>query len=250
MKNQRLGILDWGIGGISIFRLVRPRIDAPVTYFSDTGVTPYGKMNPGELRLRLDIVIDLLRGRGVTHVVIGCNAASTAISSLPPNGFPIIGMIDSGVEASLKVHPRHLGVIGGRRTIASGIYRREFAKRGFAVSQRIAQPLSALIEAGDLSSPEVETESRRILAPLRKCSHILLACTHYPAITDILARAVPADVEFVDPAMTLADRVERWALSGRGDDEFLTTGEPAAMSRSASLAFDVQVPTPRHIPLT
>ena len=75
----RLGILDWGIGGVSIYRIIKERAaKAPVTYLSDTGATPYGKMSRDELVSRLNAVIMFLKTRGVTHLAIGCNAASTS----------------------------------------------------------------------------------------------------------------------------------------------------------------------------
>ena len=80
-----LGIIDWGIGGISVYKLIKERRpDVPVVYFSDTGVTPYGKMSRTELTRRLNSVIGFLKTKGVTHLVIGCNAASTAIPFLTP----------------------------------------------------------------------------------------------------------------------------------------------------------------------
>ena len=76
---SRLGIIDWGIGGISIYKVIKEMLGVPVIYFSDTGVTPYGKMTRGKLVSRLNAVIGHLKSDGVTHLAIGCNAASTAI---------------------------------------------------------------------------------------------------------------------------------------------------------------------------
>ena len=46
---KRLAIIDWGIGGVSIYKLIKERLgQIPVTYFSDTGVTPYGKVTRAE----------------------------------------------------------------------------------------------------------------------------------------------------------------------------------------------------------
>src|SRR5258708_18096026 len=180
---NRLGILDWGIGGISIYKLTKERIgDIPVVYFSDTGVTPYGKMTRPELAARLNNVIVYLRSLGVTHLVIGCNAASTAIPYLTATGITIEGVIDGAVAETDKHKPKRLGLMRGWRTVVSGVYRKAFAANGITVKQRIAQPLSGLIESGDVSSQKLRDEAGRILAPIRNYSHILLACTHYPAI--------------------------------------------------------------------
>jgi glutamate racemase len=239
---NRLGIIDWGIGGVSIYKLIKERIgDVSVTYFSDTGMTPYGKMTRSELVSRLNAVIQFLKDRGVTHLVIGCNAASTALSFLDDHGIKIEGIIDSAVEATVRLKPMRLGLIGGRRTVLSGVYRRAFAERGIIVRQRIAQPLSGLIESGDIGSESLRHEVRRILNPLTNCSHILLACTHYPAITPVLRQFLSPTKHLIDPAGELVSKFAGWRLSKVGCDEFLTSGDAKQMRASTKQAFGVLI---------
>lgn len=239
---KRLGLLDWGIGGIGVYKLVKELLpDVSVTYLSDTGVTPYGKMTREELVTRLDAVLEFLVSKGITHLVIGCNAASTAIPFLNDLGITIEGMIESAIESVSKLKPQRLGLIGGRRTVVSGVYRRGFGKMGIDLEQRIAQPLSGLIEAGDLSSDYLKNECRRILSPLKDCSHILLACTHYPAINDVIHQFVSTSTKLVDPAHELIGRVAAWDLPTGGTDIFLTTGDPLQMKKAACAAFDVEI---------
>lgn len=238
---NRLAIIDWGIGGISIYKLVKEQLGVPVTYFSDTGATPYGKMTRPELTARLDAAISFLKSRGVTHLVIGCNAASTAITYLTDQGVRIEGMIDNAIAATITQKPTRLGLIGGRRTVLSGVYRKGFARHGLKVEQRIAQPLSGLIESGDVSSETLRDEASKILGPIRNCSHILLACTHYPAIVPVLKQLVSANTELIDPAGSLVQKIRGWELEKSGDDEFLTSGDPRSMKHSARLAFGVEI---------
>lgn len=239
---NRLGIIDWGIGGIGLVKLLKQeRGDVAVTYLSDTGVTPYGKMKRSELVSRLDSAISYLKSGGVTHVIIGCNAASTAVTDLRDHRIPIEGVINAAITDVVKRSPARLGLIGGRRTVLSGVYRRAFAKHGIAVKQRIAQPLSGLIEGGDVSSETLRGECRRILTPLRNSSHILLACTHYPAIAPVMADFVSSDTEFIDPAPALLAAVRRWRLPSGGRDIYLTTGSPEKMKSAALGAFGWQI---------
>ena len=238
---DRLGIIDWGIGGISIYKLIKEQLDAPVVYFSDTGAMPYGKMTRTELVARLETVIEYLKSRGVTHLVIGCNAASTAIPYLKDQGLKVEGMIDNAVAAAVAYKTTRLGVIGGRRTVVSGVYRKGFAAHGITVEQRIAQPLSGLIESGDVSSERLRDEARRILAPIRNCSHILLACTHYPAITSVLEQFVSTATTFIDPAGEIVRKIAAWHIVKSGEDEFLTSGDPDQMKLAAEKAFGVKI---------
>lgn len=238
---NKLAIIDWGIGGIGIYKLVKEQLNLPVTYLSDTGATPYGRMERRELAMRLDTACAFLEKRGATHLLIGCNAASTAIPDMRPTRLHIEGMIDNAVQTALTFKPKKLGVTGGRRTILSGAYRKRFAANGIKISQRIAQPLSGLIEAGEMGSEKFRYEARRILTPLRDCSHILLACTHYPAAESILSEFVSPESIFIDPAPPLAGKVASWGIDPTAEDEILTTGDAAAMRKAARLAFDVEL---------
>ncbi|MEO7673954.1 MAG: aspartate/glutamate racemase family protein [Pyrinomonadaceae bacterium] len=235
---MQLGILDWGIGGIGVYKLIKERRpEIPVIYFSDTGATPYGKMSRPELVARLNAVIRMLGSKGVTHLVIGCNAASTAIPFLDHQDLKIEGVIESAVSMTAGLKPKRLGLIGGRRTVLSGVYRKAFAARGIQVEQRIAQPLSALIETGDISSDKLRGECKKILTPIRNCSHILFACTHYPAIGNVMQEFVSPQTVFIDPSTELATRTLRWKLSLNGTDVFYTSGDVAQMKTAAWKAF-------------
>ncbi|MEP7076392.1 MAG: aspartate/glutamate racemase family protein [Acidobacteriota bacterium] len=246
--NQRLGMIDWGIGGVSIYKLIKEKhAHVPVTYFSDTGVTPYGKMTRTELVVRLNRVIAFLKSQGVTQVVIGCNAASTAMDLLDNGGIEVEGMIESGVAAAAKLEPKRLGLIGGRRTVVSGVYRNAFAHRGIKIEQRIAQPLSALIESGDTSSDQLREASKRILSPLRNCSHILLACTHYPAISHLLQEFVSTRTVLIDPSCELVRRIGKIKADANAADIFLTSGDPTGMKTAAMNAFCVDIATARQV---
>ena len=175
-STPRLAIIDWGIGGISIYRLIKSRLgDIPITYLSDTGATPYGRMSRPQLVSRVNEVIAFLQAQGVRHLVIGCNAASTVIPFLNATAtavadLKITGVIEPAVRLVTGMQPDRLALIGGRRTVLSGVYRRAFAAHGIAVSQRIAQPLSALIESGDVSSSALRAQCRKILDRKDDCA--------------------------------------------------------------------------------
>ena len=246
---SKLAIIDWGIGGLGIYKLVKDGLgDVPVIYFSDTGATPYGKMGRRELVSRLDKVVAFLKSEGVTHLVIGCNAASTALPYLHSDGVTIAGVIESAIEAALAQKPDRLGLIGGRRTVLSRVYKNAFAGHRVAVKQRIAQPLSGLIENGDTGSEKLRDNCRRILTPLKNCSHILLACTHYAAITPVMADHVSTRTEFIDPAAELLKTIEEWRLDAAGGpDRFFTSGSADSMRRGSAAAFGVTIGEIRQV---
>lgn len=246
---MKLGLLDWGIGGVDLYRRVRARQpDLATVYWSDSGATPYGKLGRDALAARVAAVANALRAHGVTHLVVACNAASTVIDHplLAGAGLPICGVIAPAIAATLASPARRVGVIGGRRTIRSGLYRRALLADGRRVQQRVAQPLSAMVERGELDGPNVRGELARILAPLSRVDALVLACTHYTALLAPIRELLP-DAVMIDPAAaTLARLARDWPLDGPGgSDMFLTTGDPRAMQDAARLAFGVALTAER-----
>lgn len=244
---MRLAVLDWGIGGLGFLQLFAARRpDASAVYFSDAGFTPYGKVSRRTLAARLDHVLRHLRdARGVDHAVLACNAASTVLPDLaaPREGIAVAGVIAPAVDALAGMRPARVGVIGGQRTVRSGAYGRGLRAAGHHVRQRVAQPLSAHVEAGRLEGDAVRGDVARVLNPLRDVEILVLACTHYPALAPLLSERCPAAALF-DPAAATLDRMEaEWpvAAAAPGPHRVLTTGDPETMRRSARLAFGMEL---------
>ncbi|OBK23214.1 hypothetical protein A5634_05920 [Mycobacterium asiaticum] len=236
-----LGIIDWGIGGVGLLQaLDRLAPGLPVLYWSDAGATPYGRMHPDDLTDRLLTVITALADRGATEVVLACNAASTVLGLLDAAPVPVEGIIAHGL-ASVPEELVSVGVIGGQRTIDGGHYRRGLSRPGRTVLSRVAQPLSAHIEAGRIGSPQFHTDLTNIVAPLQHVQALVLACTHYPAANEWFAAALP-DALLIDPAEHLAAAIayrypEAMSAKHLAARVFLTTGDPDAMRHGAARAW-------------
>lgn len=180
-------------------------------------------------------------------MVIACNAASTAAPQLrkqfDASGLRISDIISSGIRMVQSTSFRRVALIGGRRTILSRIYQRALSTPRRRVVGRIAQPLSALIERGELDSSMMRDTLRKILHPLRHADALLLACTHYPAIRHLIAPLVP-ETQLLDPSVLMAQ--DLWAYrdslpSNGPPDIFLTTGDPKQSARVAGAAFGIKI---------
>ncbi|OBA82469.1 hypothetical protein A9W99_01880 [Mycobacterium sp. 1164966.3] len=239
--NSCLGIVDWGIGGIGLVRALDEMAPGlPIVYWSDAEATPYGRMGSDELATRLTMVVTQLAERGATEVVLACNAASTVVGRLGATPIPVEGIIEHGLASVPDDIGGPIGVVGGRRTIAGGHYRRGLERRGHVVRSRVAQPLSAHIEAGRTCSPQFRTDLARIIAPLRGVDALVLACTHYPAASRWFKAALPQAM-LIDPAERLAAAIAarhpHTLNAGSRQRVFLTTGDPEAMRVGAARAW-------------
>ncbi len=244
-------MLDWGVGGLGCYRLwKRARPDVPVLYWSDTGAIAYGKLARVELAQRVQRVLDALAARGATHVLVACNAASTVLSEIAPN-VPTLGMIEAARSAVPRDLRGTLAVLGGARTVRSGLHRRLLARRGLTVTGRIAQPLSGHIEAGTTDRPRYRKDLKRVLSPLVDVDALLLACTHYPAIAEDIRAVVGPRTRLLDPAEALiAQALAHFTLTpDTGRDRFFTTGAATGMRLVAERAWQITLPRCERVAL-
>lgn len=234
-------ILDWGIGGMGVLGALRARaLTCDVLYFSDSGFTPYGKLSVNELRDRFHHIAIFLASKGCKHVLVACNAASSVLLS-DDEEFSSIAF-HSIIPAAVKLaeNSRHdrIGIIGGNRTIESGIYQKAFLGSEKKYFFQTAQALSALVEDGQLEDVDVEKEIKKVLRSLPSVDSILLACTHYPALAPVFKKFSPS-VVLLDPSATMIEDLDLPA--GKNRQVFYTTGNVDQSLQSAKIAFGVEI---------
>jgi glutamate racemase len=238
-----LGVLDWGIGGIDVVAKLRASgMHGPVLYVSDAGAVPYGKQSDAALRERIQALLVAMAEQGCDEAVLACNAASTVLPALGDVPLRrVVGVIEPGITATRSAGVREVAVLGGQRTVASGLYSAGLTPHGVTVHEVVAQPLSALIEQGICDGPTLEATLAEIVAPIRAATAVISACTHYLAAEPALRRALPRLRTIIDPAQALVDQHFAPAPPS-GPDRFWTTGDPEASRRAAKAAFGFDAP--------
>ncbi len=234
---MKIGICDWGIGGVGLYKLLRKRSSMDIIYFSDTGYTPYGKVPENELKTRLEAVFQHLVSQGAEKILVGCNAASTVIE----NSNDVIGIIDHGVNLVMKLEMKEVAIVGGKRTVESEIYKTKLESKGVKVHQRVAQPLSARIEAGDIYSVGLEQDIVEIFEPIKDMNSILLACTHYPLINHKISEFTGATI-LLDPAEEMVNWIfDHWEIGeGQGEVFWQTSGDTLQMKNSLEKLYKIE----------
>jgi glutamate racemase len=233
-----IGICDYGIGGISLYKRLRAETDVDVLYYSDAGYVPYGKVPEAELRSQVQNVLDFLFEQGADCVAVACNAASTVL----PQDDRIIGIIEYGLQVVREANVRKVGVVGGFRTVESNLYKTPLEREGMTVLQNPAQVLSIRVEAGDVHSDGLLSDIRTIFDPLSDCDSVLLACTHYPVIAGQIRSVVPGIV-LLDPMEHMVASVhDRFGpLKGGNTIRWMTSGDTENMRQAARKAFGLQL---------
>ncbi len=216
MSRNSIGIFDSGIGGLTVMRSIidlMPNED--IIYFGDTARLPYGGKSPETIvRYSTENTIFLME-KNIKALVIACNTASSyAVDKLQKIfNIPVIGVIEPGIEAATKATKNgRIGVLGTKATIMSETYQRGIQKaKPEAQVLAVACPLLVHLVEELLFNHDA---TRLILKDYLKDLYsadidtLMLGCTHYPLLKDVLQKELGNKVSLVDSATTCASKVK------------------------------------------
>ena len=211
--DKAIGIFDSGIGGLTVFRAIRKALpNESLVYLGDTARVPYGtKSSETIVRYSLENA-NFLHRRGVKAVVVACNTSSAY--SIPAireqNGVPVIGVIDPGVRAALAATKNgHVGVIGTSSTIESNRYAQGLknAQPDVKVVSLPCPLFVPLAEEGWTDNDVALLVAEKYLSTMKSeaIDTLILGCTHYPLLKDVIQKVMGDSVTLVDSAEALAE---------------------------------------------
>jgi glutamate racemase len=211
-------MFDSGFGGLTVARAVIDLLPAEdIVYIGDTGRYPYGPRPQHEVReFARQLAWSLVKDDDVKAIVVACNTASAAAidvlrAELP---VPVIDVIVPGAEALVDATTTgRVGVIGTVGTIGSGAYQRAVGEADTSVELVAAAcpGLVEFVERGQTHGEEITILCERLLAPVRDAGvdALLLGCTHYPYLADVLRHVMGSDVALVSSADATAAATRR-----------------------------------------
>jgi glutamate racemase len=243
-----IGVFDSGVGGLTVLQALRRRLPhRDFIYLGDTARVPYGRKPPEMVVEFASGIADFLCGLGVEGLVVACNTASAV--ALPPLGgrcpVPVWGVIEPGVEAAARAtRTGMVGVIGTKGTIGSKAYQRRLEQRGLRPWAQACPMLVHVVEEGLAESPEAELLACQYLRNRPAIDTLILGCTHYPLLRNVLQRTVGDEVQLVDSAEVTAEAVSAaFASPGaadRGRVIHFVTGDPLAFAHTAAVIGGVE----------
>ncbi|MCF8023917.1 MAG: glutamate racemase [Desulfobacteraceae bacterium] len=213
-----IGIFDSGIGGLTVVRAVMDTLpEYDIVYFGDTARTPYGNKS-GRTVIEYSLEnTEFLASKGAKIIVMACNTASSVATEAVKNRFdmPIYEVISPAVDLALeKTRKDIIGVIGTRATIESGIYERKIRQKspGAKIYSTPCPLLVPIVEEGWITKPETRMIVRKYLHPLkvRQIDTLILGCTHYPVLKNIIAHKIGNKVGIIDSSVALAGQIKQF----------------------------------------
>lgn len=247
-----IGILDSGVGGLSILRALRQKMpQESFIYFGDSLNAPYGARNEAEiLQLILQAADTLLRQRIKLLVLGSSTITSVALDDLVVrHTLPIVGThpaVNLAVEATRS---KVVGVLATRATAHGKLLDDLIACFAIPAGVRVLKTwhndLVPMLERGETDTPALRVLLRGILEPLALAGvdQLVLASTHFTFLQPVIRSEFGDTFGFVDSAMIVALEVsailDRKGLGisteGTCTTAYLFTGNPE-MARAAVAA--------------
>ena len=243
-----IGLLDSGVGGLSILREVRAQLPAEsIVYLADQAHVPYGPRSIEQVRAFTLGVAQYLIAQHVKLIVVACNTASAAALYTLRAHFPDLPFV--GMEPAVKPAARAtrtgvIGVIATEATFQGELFASVVGRfaQGVRVKTRACPEFVRLAEAGDTTSSAAHAAVRGCLAPLVSAGidQLVLGCTHFPFLTATIQAEIGPGVTIVDPSPAIARQAGRvlashGALHPPGDPGsviYTTTGDPDVFRRT------------------
>jgi glutamate racemase len=254
MNVQPIGILDSGIGGLTVANAIQNVLpNESIIYYGDTAHFPYGDKSPSAIRHYVQHIIDFLLTFNCKAIVIACNSASASLTDnhlLSLNKkVPTINMIDPVIEKLKTNSEKVIGLIGTKRTVKSGVYKKKLNR--FAAKKELkslATPLLApMIEEGFFNNNISRTIIDNYLsnARLNNIQSLVLACTHYPLIKNQVEEVVGDKIQIINPAdlvaLKLKDKLnlsnELNESKAKSENQFFVSDYTASFEKSARMFF-------------
>ncbi len=189
MDSSPIGIFDSGAGGLTVLSACRkllPRED--FICLSDAKFLPYGNKPAGYIVHRAFACADRLAGFGCKAVVVACNTATNAAICLLRETFslPFIGVEPAIKPACADGGLREIVLLCTQATAEAEKFRLLYnncgAKTAVAPQRNLAQLIENHLNALHKIRPAVD----RMLTPFAGADAVVLGCTHYVFITDMI----------------------------------------------------------------
>ncbi|HIZ87368.1 MAG TPA: glutamate racemase [Candidatus Coprenecus pullistercoris] len=238
-----IGVYDSGVGGLSVWKeLVALMPAQDYVYVADSAHCPYGDKSREYVARRADTVVRFMIEKGVEAVVVACNTATAAAIAELRSAYsiPFIGM-EPAVKPAVNIsHTGVVGVLATANTFRGTLYRDTVMRyaSGIKVIEKVGKGLVEAVERGVVPKDLIKEYVGEMTD--QGADVIVLGCTHFPFLSEEIARCAGPSVRIINPAPAVARQAVRM-LDGRvfggGTRKFYSTGDTAVL-RGLAIGID------------
>lgn len=264
-KSLPIGVFDSGLGGLTAVREIKKILPSEdIIYFGDTGRVPYGTRSCDTIKKYACDDMNFLLTNNVKAVLVACGTVSSTALPLLKQTFdvPVIGVVEPASEMACKLSKSgRIAVLATPSTVGAKAFDSAIKQiRSDAEVMGIGCPMFVpLVENGytDTDNPVTTLIAKEYVSKLVdfKPDVIILGCTHYPIIRDIVkkcANELIGDVEIVDSGSAAASAMKNYLESAellkdsshgapKGSSRYFVSDRPYDFSKLASVFLNEQV---------
>ncbi len=215
-RDLPVGVIDSGVGGLSVLKCLRQALpDEQFIYIGDTARTPYGSRSEAEVRAFVEEILCWLDAQQIKMAVIACNTITVLGTTTLQQGhdFPLVGMSKGETLVLRASENKKIGVMATPFTVSTQAHKKAILAQN-PLAQVYAQACPdfvPLIEREILSGPDIQQAVAKYAKPLKDfgADTVILSCTHYPFIKNIISKELGTEVKVIDPAEETAAIVKQ-----------------------------------------
>lgn len=252
-NNCPIAFFDSGIGGLTVLNKVKKVLpNESCLYYGDTLHMPYGEKSKEQLLEYSDNIFKFFEEKGAKAVVMACNTTSSVVYEEVKGkyNFKLYPIVQSVAEILANLDVKRLGIFATRATISSKAYQNEIAKYNseMDVFGQFCPDWVHFVEKNSMNDPQnmeiIKSDLEKML--LNNPEKIVLGCTHYPFLVDVLSKFAPRDM-FIDPAIPFAEYIKSDLASANllsddeiVEDEFYVSSNPELFKSSAKMFYELE----------
>lgn len=251
MNDMAIGVFDSGVGGLSCVKeLLHCLPGEDIKYLGDTLRMPYGVKTIEELHSCAKDNVAFLQRRGVKLIAAACGTVSSNVPKehLDNLAVPFVDVIKPTVNAALNAsRTKRIGIIATPATIKANSMGKRLCEIDSSVEViGVACPdFVPLIESGHIDDDIIRKSAEGYLLKIKEfgVDTLILGCTHYPLISDVIRDIMGDDVALIDSgretAIGIKLTLEKLGLTngrtGGGSAEFFVTNNTEAFDSVAKV---------------
>jgi glutamate racemase len=232
-----IGLYDLGYGGLFILAELKKKCpNTDFIFLGDNLTAKTATLTESDVVHLTSLGLSKLNELGCKTNIIACNTACALWSSFNQTTIDIISPTINWVN---KLNPKNLGILATEKTIASGVYQSALNYKAAQACPEWAQ----LVERNEISTDEcfqiVKNDLEQLFNQSPDVDTILLACTHYVALRDIILELYPK-IKLISQGEIVADYImsKNIESSGGGTCKYFTTGDTSEFeSQLSSLVY-------------